>query len=109
MMRIVPRDMACSLGKRPADEIPAAPPAKQSISATLLPAREPARGRPCAGFGARCQRARGPAALRGPVRHRPRTRFLFRLELQRRRIDAIAQSGWPGAVLEHMAEMAAAA
>src|ERR1700704_7199092 len=33
---------------------------------------------------------------------------LFRLQLQRRRIDAVAQSGRAGAVLEHMAEMAVA-
>src|ERR1700704_4219101 len=33
---------------------------------------------------------------------------LFRLQLQRRRIDAVAQSGRAGSVLEHMAEMAVA-
>src|SRR3981189_470990 len=33
---------------------------------------------------------------------------LSRLQLQRRRIDAVAQAGRAGAVLEHMAEMAVA-
>src|SRR5271169_5358010 len=35
-------------------------------------------------------------------------RDLFRLQFQRRRIDAVAQTGRAGTVLEHMAEMAAA-
>src|SRR6187402_602021 len=34
--------------------------------------------------------------------------YLFRLELQRRRVDAVAQACRPGAVGEDMAEMAAA-
>src|SRR5882762_1339464 len=34
--------------------------------------------------------------------------YLFRLELQRSRIDAVAQAGRPGPVRENMAEMAAA-
>src|SRR6202035_2123848 len=33
---------------------------------------------------------------------------LLRLELQRRRVDAVAQAGGAGAILEHMAEMAVA-
>src|SRR3981081_4191482 len=33
---------------------------------------------------------------------------LFRLQLQRRRIDAVAQAGRAGPILEHVAEMAAA-
>src|ERR1700733_9606537 len=50
-----------------------------------------------------------------PAGSRRGTRFsglrgkgLFRIELQRRRIDAVTQSGRPRAVLEHMAEMAVA-
>src|SRR6266480_6498793 len=37
-----------------------------------------------------------------------RMESLFRLQLQRRRIDAVAQSGRAGAVLEHVAEVAVA-
>src|SRR6266478_1948069 len=42
-----------------------------------------------------------------PYPYRSR-KVLFRLQLQRRRIDAVAQSGRAGAVLEHVAEMAVA-
>src|SRR6201996_7739355 len=45
---------------------------------------------------------------RNPIFGGPRGR-LFRIELQRRRIDAVTQSGRPRAVLEHMAEMTIAA
>src|SRR5271168_1376240 len=64
------------------------PPSRQknSISRPPVPAAEPD--------------FRGPAA-------RP-LKTLFRLELQRGRIDAVTQSGRPRAVLEHMAEMAVA-
>src|SRR5216684_7804616 len=45
----------------------------------------------------------------GPSDHPGMTRpRLFRLQLQRRRVDAIAQAGGAGAVLEHVAEMAIA-
>src|SRR6266478_5376249 len=44
-------------------------------------------------------------SLSYPYRSR---KVLFRLQLQRRRIDAVAQSGRAGAVLEHMPEMAVA-
>src|SRR5229473_7628841 len=43
----------------------------------------------------------------GPSRLKPAF-ALFRLQLQRRRIDAVAQSGRAGSVLEHVPEMAVA-
>ena len=55
--------------------------------------------------------AQGAAPL-GPSRNDGRAASdgfsLFRLQLQRRRIDAVTQSRRGGAVLEHMAEMAVA-
>src|SRR6266851_6639552 len=50
---------------------------------------------------------RGPGRA-GQITSSKQAAGLFRLQLQRRRIDAVAQSGRAGAVLEHMPEMAVA-
>src|SRR5258708_20557016 len=64
----------------------------------------------CSGFwfhGRNQKPARPGWAARGPSRFKAAF-ALFRLQLQRRRIDAVAQSGRTGSVLEHVPEMAVA-
>src|ERR1700723_926390 len=81
MMRIVPRDMVLS---------------QQAPDGKLTPRRV-------------CWAKHIPAACRRRSRYlRQLFGQLFGLQFQRRRIDAVAQAGRAGAVVEHMAEMAVA-
>src|SRR5712692_7771787 len=50
----------------------------------------------------------GGKAYRSPWFQRRNRTCLFRLQFQRRRIDAVAQSGRAGAIIEHVADMAVA-